>query len=85
MISPHDKVSLHAMLERMLNKSEKEDRKRLMGFIMEIIEFFPQETKCQDCIFLDGKRCKKWNDDVPQEFMAQGCEHFKFDPESPPF
>ncbi len=85
MISPHDKASLKTMLERMLIKSQKEHKEQIIGFVMGILEFFPQETKCQDCRSFDAGRCKKWNDVIPQEFTKDGCEHWKFDPNSPPF
>lgn len=85
MISPHDKVSLRAMLERILAKSTKQDKERIIGFVMGILEFFPQETKCQDCRSFDMGKCKKWNDTIPPEFQKDGCEHWLFNESSPPF
>jgi hypothetical protein len=87
MISPHDKVSLRAMLERILAKSEKKHREQIIGFVMGVLEFFSQETKCSDCVNFSAGLCKLCipPEKIPTDILPVGCQQWKFDKDSIPF
>lgn len=87
MISPHDKISLGVTLERILAKSEKKHREQIIGFVLGILEFFPQETKCADCVSFSAGLCKLCipPEKIPADILPVGCPEWKFDKSSIPF
>jgi hypothetical protein len=67
MWSGHDKYSALKHLERAWEEINK----------------LPTTTPCRNCEHLSAGYCNNWKSVIPSDVLQNGCEAWKFDPQSP--
>jgi hypothetical protein len=58
--------------------SQKAHQLKVLGEAMAIVQALPENRSCTACDHLKpAQRCSKFDQDVPADFLEQGCEAFE--------